>query len=125
MKKLLSLILACIAVIACSEMVCAQQKTEISAGIFLATYGNVTVIENNNTQQTVRIKVQKNGDSMFDILCGDTLVKTVAKAGLKEGIAYAIQYYTAIPKWISRVIIGRVVDKAYDGTCNYFKKHTT
>ena len=121
MKKLLSLIFACIAVIACSEAVCAQQKTEISAGVFLATYGNITVIENNNTQQTVQIKVQKKEDSMYDILCGDTVVKTVAKAGLKEGIAYAVQYYTAIPKWISRAIIGRVVDKAYDGACNYFK----
>lgn len=121
MKKLISLLIALIAIISCPDSVFAQQRTEISKGVFLATYGNVTVIENNNTQQTVQIKVQKKENSMYDILCGDTVVKTVTKAGLKEGIAYAVEYYTAIPKWLTRAVIGRVVDKVYDGTCNYFK----
>lgn len=121
MKKLISLVIAIIAIICCTESVFAQQKTEIDKGVFLVTYGNVTVIENDNTQQTVQIKVQKKEDSMYDILCGDTVVKTVAKAGLKEGIAYAVQYYTAIPRWLTHAVIGRVVDKAYEGACDYFK----
>lgn len=59
---------------------------------------------------------------MYNILCGNTVVKTVAKAGLKEGIAYAVQTYTAIPKWLTRAVVGSVVDKVYDGACDYFKK---
>lgn len=121
MKKLVSLLVAFIAIISCSDIALAQQRTELSKGVFLVAYGNVSVIENDNTQQTVQIKVQKKEDSMYDILCGDTVVKTVAKAGLKEGISYAVQSYTAIPKWVTRAVIGRVVDKIYDGACNYFK----
>lgn len=119
MKKILSLTLFIIAIFCFSQDVCAQQRTRIYDGVYLTTYGNVTVIENDITQQSIQIKVVKD-DSLYDILCGDTVVKTVAKAGLKEGIAYAIQAHTAIPKWVTRAIIGHIVDKTYEGVCNYF-----
>ena len=121
MKKIYALTLALIAIFCCTLNMSAEQRTEVSKGIYVVTYGNVTVVENDNTQQTVRIKVQKKDDSLYDILCGDTVVKTVAKAGLKAGLAYSIQTYTAIPAWLSAAVIGRIVDKAYDGACDYFR----
>lgn len=116
MKKLLSVILVVIAIIFCSGNASAQQRTEIVQGIYITTYGNISVIENDNTQQTVQIKVVKS-DSLYDIMCGNTIVKTVAKAGLREGITYVIQGYTAIPNWLTRAGVGYVVDKVYDGVC--------
>ena len=113
--------IAIIAIICCAETASAQQRTKVADGIYMVTYGNVTVIENDNTQQTVQIKVQKKSDTMYDILCGDTVVKSVAKTGLKAGLAYAIQTYTTIPAWVSGGAINWIVDKAYEGACNYFR----
>lgn len=120
MKKLLTLIIAVIAVFCCAETASAQSRTKIEEGVYLTTYGNVTVIENDNTQQTVQIRVDKNSDGLYDILCGDTVVKTVAKAALREGISYVVSGYTSIPTWLSRAVVGYVVDKIYDGACSAF-----
>lgn len=121
MKKVISLLVVLITIIGFSTTTSAQQRTKVADGIFLVSYGNITVIENDNTQQTVRIKVQEKEDSLYDIVCGDTIVKTVAKSGLKAGIAYAIQTYTTIPSWVSAAAVGWVVDKVYDGACDYFR----
>lgn len=104
-------------VISCVQTIFAQQRTMMTDGIYLTTYGNVTVIENDRTQQTIVIKVIKS-DNLYDIMCGDTVVKTVAKAAIREGIAYAVNTYTTIPTWVTRPIINQIVDKAYDGVCN-------
>lgn len=120
MKKLIAFTIAILAVLCCSITVSAQQRVEVAQGVYLATYGNVTVIENDNTQQSVQIKVVKS-DNMYDILCGNTVVKTVAKAGLTEGITAVIQGYTAIPRWVSRAVVNHIVNKVYDGVCNYYR----
>lgn len=120
MKKVLSLMIALIAIICCTEPVSAQNKIKVADGVYLVTYGNVTVIENDKTQQSVQIKVVKS-DSMYDILCGDTVVKTVAKASLTEGITFVIQSYTLIPRWVSRAVVGHIVNKVYEGVCDYYR----
>ncbi len=114
MKKL-SLIIAIIA-ICCAQTSFAQQRIEVSDGVFLVSYGNVTVIENDNTQQSIEIKVAKS-DNLYDILCGNTVVKTVTKAAIREGIAYAVQSYTLIPRWVTSSVVGYIVDKIYEGVC--------
>lgn len=120
MKKVLSLMIALIAIICCAEPVSAQNRIKVADGVYLVTYGNVTVIENDKTQQSVQIKVVKS-KSMYDILCGDTVVKTVAKAGLTEGITTVIQSYTLIPRWVSRAVVGHIVNKVYEGVCDYYR----
>jgi len=120
MKKILSLLIAMLAIICYSIPASAQQRTEVSKGVYIVSYGNVTVIENDNTQQSVQIKVVKS-DNMYDILCGDTVVKTVAKAGLTEGITVVIQGYTMIPRWVTRAAVGHIVNKVYEGVCNYYR----
>ncbi len=119
MKKIITFIIAVVTIVCCSQTVCAQQRTEVAKGVYLTTYGNVTVIENDNTQQSIQIKVVKS-DNLYDILCGDTVVKTVAKAALTQGITAVIQAHTAIPQWVSRAIVGHIVNKIYDGVCNYY-----
>lgn len=119
MKNLLIKMVAVLAVICYAGNASAQQRIEVAKGVYIATYGNVSVIENDNTRQSVQIKVVKS-DNMYNILCGNTVVKTVAKAGIRKGIAYAIQGYTTIPKWLTESLVGYVVDKVYDGVCNYY-----
>lgn len=118
MKRLIFLLLACLSMMNIDLF--AQNRTKVADGVYLATYGNVTVIENDNTQQSVQIKVVKS-DSMYDILCGNTVVKTVAKVGLVEGITFAVQSYTLIPKWVTKTIVGDIVNKIYDGVCDYYR----
>lgn len=120
MNRFVFLIVVFIAALFCAQSTNAQKRTEITKGVYIVTYGNVSVIENDNTQQTIQIKVVKS-DNMYDILCGNTVVKTVTKAGIRKGIAYAIQGYTTIPKWLTESMVGFVVDKIYDGVCNYYK----
>ncbi len=120
MKKVLNFMIAVIAIVCCAATASAQQRTKVADGVYIATYGNVTVIENDNTQQSVQIKVVKS-DSLYDILCGDTVVKTVTKAGLTEAISAVIQGYTAIPRWVSRAVVNHIVNKIYDGVCNYYR----
>ena len=119
MRKLLSFMFAVIA-ICCAQTAFAQQRIEVADGVYLTTYGNVTLVENDNTQQSVTIKVEKS-ENLYDIMCGDTVVKTVAKAAIQEGIAYAVQSYTAIPRWVTRAVVNRIVDKAYEGVCRAFR----
>lgn len=121
MKRVVSLLVAIVAITFYSFSASAQQRTEVSNGIYIVTYGNVTVIENDNTQQSVQIKVVKS-ENMYDILCGDTVVKTVAKAGLTEGISAVIQGYTLIPRWVTRAIVGHIVNKVYEGVCEYYRE---
>ena len=105
-----------------SLMEASQNRTKVSEGIYVVTYGNVTVIENDNTQQTIQIKVQKKDDSFYDIFCGNKYVKSVAKSALKEGIKYGITYATGgTLTWLSKTIIDVAVEKAYDAACDYFK----
>ncbi len=100
----------------------AQKRTKVANGIYIVTYGNVTVIENDNTKQTVQIKVQKKGDSFYDIFCNNKYVKTVAKRALKEGIKAGITYASgATMTWITKLVTDTAVDIAYDAACDYFK----
>lgn len=120
MNRIMFLTMALIAIIFGANEASAQQRTKITDGVYLTTYGNVTVIENDNTQQSFKINVTKS-DTLYDIICGDTIVKTVAKEGLKDGIAVAVESYTTIPSWVTRAVVGRIVNKIYDGACDFFR----
>ena len=66
MKKLLSFMVAVIAIVCCAQTADAQQRTEVAKGVYLTTYGNVTVIENDNLQQSIQIRVEKS-DNLYEI----------------------------------------------------------
>ncbi len=117
MKKLLLLMMAIIATFCCTETVSAQQRTKVADGVYIALYGNVAVVENDNTQQTVKIRVIKS-DSLYDIMCGDTVVRQVTQEGIKEGINKAFEYI-GLDGWVSRTVVSHYVNKYYQNVCDF------
>lgn len=100
----------------------AQQRTKIGEGIYLTTYGDVSVIENDNVQMTMQLKVEKAGtnsvgENVYNILCGNKWVKGLLKAGLTKGIQTALASSgIPLPKWA----VGPIVSGIYDSVCEYF-----
>lgn len=122
MKKFSFIFVALIACLFTVTNASAQKRMEVSKGIYVVTYGNVTVIENENTQQTIQIKVQKKSDSLYDIFCGNRFVKTVTIGALQEGIRAGITYLTGgTMTWLSKRIVDAAVVEAYNAVCDYYK----
>ena len=100
----------------------AQQRTKIGEGIYLTTYGNVSVIEDDNAQMTLQIKVEKAGtnsvgETVYNVLCGNRLVKGLVKAGLTKGIQSALAASgIPLPSWA----VGPIVSEIYDSVFEYF-----
>lgn len=122
MKNIVAIVIAFVAIFCVVDTANAQQRTKVGEGVYITTYGNVAVVENDNTQQSIEIKVTKS-DGLYEILCGDTIVKRVAKEGIKTAINSAIEYadkYIKINSWISKTAVSYYVDKYYESVCNYF-----
>lgn len=123
MKKFIYFITAVMAMLFTANISNAQQRVRVGDGIYVVSYGNVTVIENDNTQQTVQIKIAEKSDNLYDIFCGNKYVKNVTKTALKKGIESVITASTGgTLTWLGKIAVGTVVDIAYDGVCNYFSK---
>ena len=99
----------------------AQNRFKVSDGVYIATYGNVSVIENNNTKQSIQIKVEKKSDDLYDIFCNNKYVKSATKRILKESINLAITSSTGGAGILTRVAIEVGVDYIYDSVCEYYK----
>lgn len=73
-----------------------QERIKVMDGLYLATYGNTTVIEDEINQRTISMDVaqdgidQKNGEKMYKVVCGQW-TKRVAKFGLKAAVAAGIK----------------------------------
>lgn len=100
----------------------AQQRTKIADGYYLVNYGGTQVIEDDNRQMCVEVKVQKAvkdsyGQQLYNVMCKNQLVKDVAKEGLSAAIKSALTAAgVPIPGWV----IGRAVSYIYDAVCNYY-----
>ena len=99
----------------------AQNRFKISDGVYIATYGNVSVIENDNTKQSIQIKVEKKDDDLYDIFCNNKYVKSATKRVLKESLNLAITSLTGGSGILTRVAIEVGVDYIYDSVCEYYK----
>lgn len=99
----------------------AQNRFKVSDGVYIATYGNVSVIENDNTKQSIQIKVEKKSDDLYDIFCNNKYVKSATKRVLKETINLAITSSTGGAGILTRVAIEVGVDYIYDSVCEYYK----
>lgn len=99
----------------------ANNKTELDSGIYLVQYGDTYVIENDNTRQTVKIRVVKSA-TLYDVFCGDTLFRSVAKAGLQATIEGAITAATGSPSgWLSGAIAADAAGRIYDWVCRQIR----
>lgn len=121
MKKFLFVLLATIGFLfAGTNSLNAQNKVKVGDGVYLVTYGNVTVIEDDNKGMTYQLKVEsagtnKAGEKVYNVLCKNKLIKGVAKAGLAAAMKSALAGIA--PSWL----VGTIVNYAYDAACDYFQ----
>ncbi len=122
MKKTLVLLIAMFAVFAAN----AQDRVKIKEGLYLVSYGNTAVIEDDVNQQTIsltitkEIKDYKTGESTYNVVCGKWS-KRVVKDGLKAAIAGGIAASGASGG--TSIIISAASTLAmyiYDDVCEYY-----
>lgn len=123
MKKLL---LICLSVIGFTLISNAQEKIQIKEGLYLVSYGNTVVIEDDVNQRTISMEIaqegidQKNGEKVYKVVCGKWTKRTV-KDGLKIAIAGGIAASGASGG--TSLIISAAATLAnyiYDDVCEYY-----
>ncbi len=122
MKSVLFIAFMAVIAILTSVDANASSRFEVGDGIYIVSYGDVTVIENDNTQQTVKIKVQQKSDNLYDIFCNNTFVKSVTKGALKVGIKTAITTYSGgTLTGVGNIVVDAAVEAVYESVCQYFE----
>ena len=111
----------------------AQRRTKISDGVYIVNYANTWTIEDDNTQQSISLSVDKredrSGRPVYDILCGNKYTKGVAKTALKGGITSALSAAGAALGGPGGATLGAVIStyvnsidsNIYDDVCDYYK----
>lgn len=123
MKKLL---LICLSVVGFTLIANAQERIQIKEGLYLVSYGNAVVIEDDVNQRTISMEIaqegidQKNGEMVYNVVCGKWTKRTV-KDGLKIAIAGGIAASGASGG--TSLIISAAATLAnyiYDDVCDYY-----
>jgi len=100
----------------------AEERTKIGEGIYVVSYGSTSWIENDNIGMSFPIKVEKAGknsygETLYNVLCENKVIKNVAKGGLTAAIKTALASAgIPIPSWA----ISPIVNAIYDGICDYY-----
>ncbi len=117
------------------------ERYKIGDGLTLITYGNTAVIEDDNTQQTISLSINRRTDSygqtVYDIMCGNKYTKGIIKQGLKDAIAIALPITAAaigesfggpagqaVGATIAVKItpyVNTIASYIYDDVCTYFE----
>ncbi|MBO5314228.1 MAG: hypothetical protein J6A70_02965 [Prevotella sp.] len=121
MKKILMILVGVITLLFISTPSSAQNRIKVANGVYIATYGSVTVLENDNTQQTIQIKVKKS-NNLYDVFCGNQSVKRVTKSVLRNTIKTLLTKVTGGMSWVGGTIIDEMVNVSYDAICDYYKE---
>ena len=123
MKKLLTIALSILCLLFANTTVAnAQQRTKIADGYYIVNYGNVSVIEDDNRQMSIEIRVENAGtnsvgEKVYNVFCKNEVVKMVTKWGLKQAIHKSINA-AGVP--VPGYAVEIAVDIAYEGACYYF-----
>lgn len=124
MKRFLMFFVAVVTMLlAFSNNADAQERKKIGDGIYIVSYGNVTVIENDNVGMTTEVKVVKKGtdsrgQAIYDILCKNKVTKGITQGGLTAAITAALKAAgIPIPSWA----VGPIVREIYEGVCAYYE----
>ena len=116
------------------------ERYSFGKGITLVTYGNTAVIEDDNTQQSISLSIEKRedsyGQSVYDVMCGNQYTKGVTKQLLKDVLSVAIPAAaeaigtsstfgaaSGVGASIGVAItpyVNSIVSNIYDDVCNYF-----
>lgn len=122
MKKLKSLLLVFAFVLAFVSN--AQQRIKVSDGLYLVSYGNSAVIEDDINQQSISIEVSQagidraTGEKVYEVVCGKW-TKRVVKDGLKATIDAGI-LAAASTKGASLILsnLAKLAGYIYDDVCD-------
>lgn len=104
----------------------AQNRIKVKEGLYLVSYGNTAVIEDEENQCTISISIaqeiidKENGEVVYNVVCGrwtkrvvKYALKTAVAAGIKEaaltsGASLAVSAAAEIATWV------------YDEACDYY-----
>lgn len=123
MKKLL---LICLSVIGFTFVANAQERIQIKEGLYLVSYGNAVVIEDDVNQRTISMEIaqegidQKNGEMVYKVVCGKW-TKRVVKYGLKAAVVEGIKA-AALTQGASLAVsaAAELANWIYDDVCEYY-----
>ena len=125
MKKLFTLMVAIFSILI-STNASAQNRIELSKGVYLVSYGNSAVIEDDNNQRSISIQIsqeikdRQTGEKIYNVVCGKW-TKRVVKDGLDIAIAAGIAASGASSG--SSLIVSAAAKAAkyiYDDVCDYY-----
>lgn len=127
MKKLTLILIAIIACVAYTTNTYAQSRQKIKDGVYLVSYGNTAVIEDDKNQRSISIQVikdintQNSRQQTYNVVCGKWS-KRVVKDGLKAAIAAGIKA-AAVTEGASLIINAAATAAmyVYDDVCEYYK----
>lgn len=120
MKRIGMILLCFISLFFIGEEAFAQQRTKIADGYYLVSYGNVQVIEDDNREMSIQVKVEKAekndyGEQLYNVLCKNQTIKAIG--GLKQAITRALNAAgVPIPGWV----VGPAVTYIYQKVCDYY-----
>jgi hypothetical protein len=123
MKKALLLFLALVGI---GITVKAQDRIKIQEGLYLVSYGNTTVIEDDVNKRTISISITKEIDdrntneATYNIVCGKW-TKRVVKYGLKVAVAEGIAA-AGLTEGASLIVsaAAELANWVYDDVCEYY-----
>lgn len=119
--------MVCVAIcmlFAISSSASAQNRVKVRDGVYLVSYGNTFVIENDNLQRSEPIQVrveqkkESNGLSTYDLFCGNKVTKGIAKTALSGAIA-TILTSSGVASWVTP-FAGYIANSIYDEVCDYY-----
>ena len=104
----------------------AQTRIKIQDGLYLVSYGNTAVIEDDVNQRTISISVkqvqkdEKTNKNIYEVVCGKW-TKRVVKDGLNIAIAAGIKSAGAT-QGTSLMIsaASKIAMYIYDDVCDYY-----
>lgn len=123
MKKYFLVAIALIACLLSATNISAQTRTKVKDGVYLVSYGNTFVIEDEVNQRSVQFQIEqkqdKSGRPVYDVLCGNKVTKEIAKTALKGAIS-SVLAYSGVASWVIP-FANTVAGLAYDSICDYYK----
>lgn len=123
MKKALLIILAVFGIAAAAN---AQERIKINDGLYLVSYGNTAVIEDEVNQRTISMTITKeindrnSAEATYNVVCGKWTRRAV-KDSLKTVIAAGIAA-TAATQGTSAMVsaAATLAMYIYDDVCDYY-----
>ncbi|OUN73762.1 hypothetical protein B5G10_04175 [Barnesiella sp. An55] len=104
----------------------AQEKIKVSDGLYIVSYGNVAVIEDDVNQRSISITISQDGidksrrEKMYKVVCGKW-TKRVVKDGLKAAIAAGIAASaSSVGTSLIASGVATLASYIYDDVCEYY-----